>query len=168
MKSDLISESFNRKFGVILFVYDLMFGWSIMNVENYPKKAIEQRNIGTQIKTWTWVSANSLRATWPRRFSLNQSSLKFRTKFLVLNRSIQLHSLEGGLPSQAKCSPLPPPPLPIYTPRCRRHSESKVICSRIRRNDSARSRTERTDHNGTASPASWNRNNIILVWQQKS
>lgn len=51
MKSDLISESFNRKFGVILFVYDLMFGWSIMNVENYPKKAIEQRNIGTQIKT---------------------------------------------------------------------------------------------------------------------
>ena len=110
MKSDLISESFNRKFGVILFVYDLMFGWSIMNVENYPKKAIEQRNIGTQIKTWTWMSANSLRATWPRRFSLNQSSLKFRTKFLVLNRSIQLHSLEGGLPSQAKCSPLPPPP----------------------------------------------------------
>ena len=59
------------------------------------------------------MSANSLRATWP----LNQSSVKSRTKLLVLNRSIQLHSLEGGLPSQAKCSP--PPPLPIYTPRCR-------------------------------------------------
>ena len=42
MKSDFRSESFQRKFNIILFVNNLTVGCSIENRENYPKKASSQ------------------------------------------------------------------------------------------------------------------------------
>lgn len=47
---DIRSESFNRKFNLNSFVYNLMIGISKMNGENFLERAIEQRKKGTWIK----------------------------------------------------------------------------------------------------------------------
>ena len=50
MKSDLRSESVQRKFSRILSDYDLTTGCFKKNRENYPKKAFAQRNKETRTK----------------------------------------------------------------------------------------------------------------------
>ena len=64
MKSDLRSESIQRKFSRILSVYDLTTGCFKKNRENYPKKAFAQRNKETRTKALPWVSANQPSNNW--------------------------------------------------------------------------------------------------------
>ena len=43
MKSDFASETFKRKFSIIIFVWNLIIIHSESNRENHLKKAFEQR-----------------------------------------------------------------------------------------------------------------------------
>ena len=43
MKSDFASETFKRKFSIIIFVWNLIIIRSESNKENHLKKAFEQR-----------------------------------------------------------------------------------------------------------------------------
>ena len=54
VKSDFRSENFKRKFRLT----NLMIGRSKTNIKNCFKRAFEQRNKGTQINIWPWVSAS--------------------------------------------------------------------------------------------------------------
>ena len=65
MKSDFRSESFKRKFSVILFVNKLMIGCSIKNREKIPER---QLNIGIKkpgLKFNLGLALMSLRTTGP-------------------------------------------------------------------------------------------------------
>ena len=64
VKSDFRSESFNRKFRIILSAYSLMNGCYRKSEESYLKQALEQTNIETQLSIELLGSANRPSNNW--------------------------------------------------------------------------------------------------------
>ena len=63
-----VLKAFKEKFSIILFVNNLMIGWSQKNKENDPKRAFEQRSKEAQIKIKPWVSANLPSFNWAKEY----------------------------------------------------------------------------------------------------
>ena len=85
MKCSLRSEGFKRKFSIIIFVYNLMTGYSSKKRENYPRKTLKQKDKETWIKFNPGLALLSSEQLGPGHYSSKKFSCVYNKIYLIFS-----------------------------------------------------------------------------------